>query len=188
LRKQRLLTNRRLKFGFDLGINYSQLSSKDPMPADLSISNGSGFRLGLLADYKLSDVFSITPRGELSFNQSHIIFLTSDGTEAVYDLLPTSLDFSLHFMTRTKGNNFSPYFIVGPNIKIPVWHQAKSATIFSTSSIFALDVGIGLNKAFNGFDFLPELRYSRGLQNLYPDTSIPTLKYHNISLVFNFLG
>lgn len=179
---------KRLKYGFNLGINYSNLLDNDMLTNNASLSNNLGFRLGILADYKISKSLSISPKVEMSFNNSKINFTNIDGSQEDYKVMPISIDFMAHFIFKKNNAKLSPYFFFGPNIKIPVSKRTDNTTTYSTNSDFAIDFGIGIEKPFTHFNFSPELRYSFGLLNVNQHPSLQSLNFHNISLVFNFLG
>ena len=180
--------DKRMKYGFNLGINYSNLLDNEMLSSNASLSNNLGFRLGILADYKISKFLSISPKSEMSFNNGVINFNNIDGSQTEYEIMPISLDFMAHFIFKKNNVKLSPYFFFGPNVKIPVSKKNDNSTTYSTSSDFAIDFGIGLDKPFTHFNFSPELRYSFGLLNINQHPSIQSLNFHNISLVFNFLG
>ena len=182
------VNEKRMKYGFNLGISYSNLLDNEMLSSNASLSNGLGFRLGILADYKISKFLSISPKAEISFNNSKVNFTNNDGSQTGYEIMPISLDFMAHFIFKKNNEKLSPYFFFGPNVKIPISKKNDNSTTYSTNSDFAIDFGIGINKPFAHFNFSPELRYSFGLLNINQHPSIQSLNFHNISLVFNFLG
>jgi hypothetical protein len=177
---------KRLKYGFNLGINQSNVLNNGELPSNASLSNNLGFRIGILANYKIAKILSISPKAELSSNNSKIVFINSDGSHTEYEVMPTSLDFMTHFIFKKNNEKLSPYFFFGPNIKIPISKKTDNITSFRTNSDFAIDFGIGIDKELTKFNFSPELRYSFGLLNVNQNPSIQSLKFHNISLIFNF--
>jgi hypothetical protein len=179
---------KRLKYGFNLGINQSNVLDNRKLPSNASLSNNLGFRLGILADYKISKFLSVSPKAEVSFNNSEVNFTNFDGSQTEYEIMPISLDFMTHFIFKRNNEKLSPYFFFGPNVKIPISEKNNNSTPYSTKSDFAIDFGIGVDKPFTHFHFSPELRYSFGLLNINQNPSIQSLYFHNISLVFNFLG
>jgi outer membrane protein W len=182
------VNEKRMKYGFNLGINYSNLLDNEMLPSNASLSNNLGFRLGILADYKISKFLSVSPKAEVSFNNSEVNFTNIDGSQTEYEIMPISLDFMTHFIFKRNNEKLSPYFFFGPNVKIPISEKNDNSTTYSTKSDFAIDFGIGVDKPFTHFHFSPELRYSFGLLNINQNPSIQSLYFHNISLVFNFLG
>ena len=178
---------KRLKYGFNLGINQSNVLDNGKLPSNASLSNNLGFRLGILADYKISKFLSVSPKAEVSFNNSEVNFINIDGSKTEYEIMPISLDFMTHFIFKRNNEKLSPYFFFGPNVKIPISEKNDNSMTYSTKSDFAIDFGIGVDKPFTNFHFSPELRYSFGLLNINQNPSIQSLYFHNISLVFNFL-
>ncbi|MBU2020375.1 MAG: PorT family protein [Bacteroidetes bacterium] len=176
-----------LKFGFNLGINQSNVLDNGNLPNNASLSNNLGFRLGILADYKVAKIFLISPKAELSYNNCQIDFTNSDGSKSQYEVMPKSLDLMSHFVFKKNNEKSSPYFLFGPNVKIPISKRPKDQSSYSTSADFAIDFGIGIERAFANFNFSPELRYSFGLRNVNQNPMIQSLKFHNISLVLNFI-
>jgi len=179
---------KRVKYGFNLGVNYSNLLHKEALPENASLSNDFGFRLGILADYRLSEIVSISPKAELSFNNSSVHFAHTDGTSSEYRVMPVSLDLMTHFVFKANREKLSPYFLFGPNVKIPISKRSDNSAEFSTNSDLAIDCGIGIDRAGTSFNFSPELRYSFGLLNVNQQPSVQSLRFHMISLVFNFVG
>ena len=178
---------KRLKYGFNLGMNQSNVLDNGKLPSNASLSNNLGFRLGILADYKISKFLSISPKAEMSFNNGEVNFTNIDDTKTEYEIMPISLDLMTHFTFKKNNEKLSPYFFFGPNVKIPISEKNDNSTTFSTKPDFAIDFGIGVDRPFTHFHFSPELRYSFGLLNINQNPSIQSLYFHNISLDFNFL-
>lgn len=176
------------RIGFNVGLNYSQVFAHDGLPTNASISNGLGMRIGLIGEYKISDIFSFSPKLELSFNNSKVLFSTSSDSPDKYEIMPAGIELMTHFIIKKKSQSLRPYFIFGPNIKIPLPKTTSNTTSYSTGTDIALDLGIGIDKSLEKFNFSPELRYSFGLQNVNTNPAVQSLSLHNISLIFNFLG
>lgn len=157
---------KRIKFGFNLGAQYSHLQSKEALPENAKIVNGVGFRLGLLMDYAITKAFIVSPKTEFAFNQSKVEFVNPDKTVNTYKVFPMSLEFMIHFMYKFGDGKLRPYILVGPNFKLPIEKKATKDTDFNTHSDFAIDFGIGLENAFKYYVYAPEIRYSFGLLNV----------------------
>ena len=179
---------KRMKYGFNLGLNYPNLLDDNKLPDNASISNNIGFRLGIIADYKISEILSFSPKAELSLNSSKVIFSNSDDSQTEYDIMPISMEFMAFAVFKNNNKKYNLYFFIGPDIKIPISEKPASSTTFSTNSDIAIDFGIGIDKAFTYFNFAPELRYSFGLRNINENPALQSLYFHNISLLFNFIG
>lgn len=168
-----------IKFGFNLGLNYSNLFSKENLPDDFKINNSTGFRMGIIMDYKLSKHFVLAPKSELSFNNNSVKI---PNALFVSKIFPTSLEFMSYLVYRTGKPDLKPYLFVGPNIKFLV--RQKSA--LQSSYDFAIDFGIGIDKKLEYFVFAPEFRYSYGLLNVNMNPELQSLFFHNVALVLNF--
>lgn len=181
-------SNSKLNYGFNLGVNHSNLIESKVLPNNASLSNGLGFRLGVLMDYRITDFMFISPKAEMSFNNSKVYLTNTDGSSSEHNVMPISIEFMTHFIFKKKNEKLSPYLYFGPNVKIPVSKKSSNSTAFSTNTDFAIDFGIGIEKPFTYFNFSPELRYSFGLLDVNQHPSIQSLYFHNISIVLNFVG
>lgn len=178
------------KFGINIGLNYSNVFVSEELPASASLSNGFGFRLEILAETRLFKNVFVAPKIGLSFNESRLSDILDSGEEVEYLILPVSFEFGTQFQFKKNSANNRPYFFVGPSIKIPMQETNSDAVVFAENWTPALDFGFGFDKDFGYFQFSPELRYSIGyypLSNL-PDIYSGQFYFHNISIIFNFLG
>ncbi len=172
---------KRFTKGFNLGVNHANVLLRDHNNGG-TVQNGIGYRFGLISSFAFSERISIDPKAELSFNTSTFW----DGTQE-FAFNPVDLEFLAHLKVKTKKKGFSPYFIAGPNVKIPLGQN--NATTLPTRQDVALDLGIGWDVPLGKkIRIAPELRYSIGLVNLTETTTISDLKFHNISLLLNFSG
>jgi hypothetical protein len=178
--------DRKLRFGFNMGTNYSNLQSPETLPNNAEISNGVGLSLGVLMDYSISENILFSPKTELSFNNSHVGFANNDNSRHSYEIFPISLDLRTHFAYKFGNSKVVPYFFAGPNLKIPISKKPVSGSAFYTNSNFAIDFGIGLENRLKSFVFAPELKYSYGLVNINQHPTLRTLSFHSLSLNLNF--
>jgi len=176
------------QYGFSFGINYPNLLYNNNLPGNATINNKVGASLGISGNYRISNLIVLAPKTEISFNRTRIDFKNLDGTNQKYEVAPISLNAMLHARFNVNSAVGSTYFLVGPQVRVPLSNNSNSTTAFGTKSDFAIDLGIGWNKPFNNINFLPELRYSAGLLNINKNPAIKSLKLHTISLIFNFLG
>jgi len=178
-------TGRRINFGFNLGANYTIVHSQESLPNEAEISNGLGFNLGILMDYKVSKKFIFSPKVELSFNNGSINSKNSDGSFNSYNVLPVSVNVMTHFVYKL-GNSGSFYFLAGPNFKLPVFNNSESTTDYGSNYDLAIDFGIGLEGALAYFIVAPELKYSFGLLDVNQNPMYRNINMHTISIVFSF--
>jgi len=179
--------DKNLKFGFNLGVNYSNLQSKETLPVNAKIDNGLGFSVGIIMDYKFNDHFSFSPKSEIAFNNSNVEFEQSDNSIHKYEIFPASLNLMTHFVYKIGKCKTVPYILVGPNVKIPISKKPDSSLEFYTKSDFAIDFGIGISKKAKYFTWSPELRYSWGFSDVNLNPALKSLNFHNISLIVNFI-
>lgn len=178
--------NSKFRIGFNLGTNHSWLYSKESLPDNAVINTGIGARLGILMDYSLSKNFIFSPKVELAFNKSEVDLKNNDNSVSTYRIFPISLEVLSHFVYKAGEGNSKPYFLIGPNLRVPIRNNSKSSTAFENRSDVAIDVGLGLENSFKYFLFSPELRYSFGLLNVSKHPTLNSLKFHALSLVLNF--
>ena len=173
-------------FGFNLGLNYSntQVKSSDP---SVNYTNGAGFRIGVLLDWKLSKHLSFSPKIELAFHSTKITVAKKTIGEEVYEIYPVVLDFAPHITYKLMDKKNAPYLLLGPSFKIPL-NGSNGVKYATHRSSLALDFGFGLDKKLTYFNFAPELRYSIGLMNLSGINVVKQLYFHNVTLVMNFKG
>lgn len=174
---QSQVDKKRFTTGFNIGVNHANLLLDEATQG--SIENGIGFRLGLISDFAFTKRISIQPKAELSFN--NIKF--RDGSQSLA-VNPVNLDFISHLKIRTKPCPSSLYFVLGPNVKIPIGKESSST--LPTRDDVALDLGIGYDLGIGNIRISPELRYSIGLMNITESASVSDLRFHNISLLLNF--
>lgn len=70
--------NKKFEFGFNFGINRTNLIIKEtPITTQSIISNKTGFEIGLLINYKFSKIVSFSPQAEISFNNANVNYYCS---------------------------------------------------------------------------------------------------------------
>ncbi len=176
----------KIKCGFSIGTNYSNLVSKEVLPIDSEIYNGLGIVVGLNMDYKFTDNFLFSPKAELSFNKSGIERIVNDNVTSTYKAYSTSIDIMTHFVYRIGKSNTLPYLLIGPKLSIPLYEKTNSPTKFKNKTNLSIDIGFGLESKLKYFFFSPEIRYSYGLIDINKHPSFGILNYHKISLMMNF--
>jgi len=176
--KKKSASDKFATFGFNFGVNRSNLSfSSNQTDGDL-ITNGLGYRLGVISNFQFTKRFSIAPKAELSFNSS--AFSSSD--ESLVN--PNNLELLVPLKFKLRKGRLSPYVIAGPNFRIPLQGVNKE-NLIPTKENVALDIGIGLDVPIFRIKVAPELRYSFGLMNINRNSNVSDMKYHNIALVLN---
>jgi hypothetical protein len=173
----------KLKYGFNIAPNISNISTDASLSNTTTVFNTLNFRLGFRADYAFNKSVSISPEIDWSFNEGGFRF--SDTSQQDYILMPMSFDIMTHVIFKKQLKKIAPYFMVGPNVRLPVLRKSLKYP-YTTKSDVALNLGLGLEKKFMYFTFSPELRYSIGMMNVSSHPLVPSAKYGNASLVLNF--
>lgn len=173
-------------YGFSIGINRSFLNGNDRLPIPATIQNDFGLRLGLIAERRISDLFLISPKAALSFNNNELTYFYPFGSTSEQEVMPVHLEFATHLVLQNQCSSITPYLSFGPSLRVPVG-ESEGTVIDPVKPHFAFDLGVGLVNTLDFFLFTPELRFSYGLKNIgnYP---IPNLYYHQLSFILNFKG
>jgi hypothetical protein len=168
-------------FGFSFGLNRSNLQFGSAQQNGDQITNGLGYRLGLVSELRLGKRFVITPKADLSFNAGQVSQSNTD-----YAVSASSLELMGHLKYRFAKSNFSPYVLAGPNYRMPL--NTRSDNFVPTRNDLAIDVGMGLDIPLIGFKISPEVRYSYGLTNVTNSDAFSDLNHHNIAISLIFTG
>ncbi len=179
-------TEKKIKLGFNFGINHSLLQSKKAIPKNAVIYNGFGTRLGLIMDCIIAKKLLFSPKIEMAFNESGVITTNSDNTITTHKIFQSSLEIMSHLVYKIGKGKAIPYLMLGPNFRTPLVKEASSTSNFQNKSDLAIDFGIGLENKLKHFTCAPEIRYSLGLLNINQNPTIPHLNYHSLSMVLNF--
>ncbi len=175
--------------GFAFGVNYAniELDDESTLPMNASYEGGTGFDLGILAEFHLVKGLYATPAAYVVFNNTDVVFSNNDHSKTTYEVMPVSISLHGDFKYRFgKGKN-QPYVILGPSYKISL-SNPDGTDEFPTNNNFSLDIGIGLHHQFEIFEFAPELVYSHGFSDVNGNPLLQKLYHHQLSLRFKFLG
>lgn len=176
----------KIKWGFNVGLNYSNIQLKNVDP-QIQSSDALGFRMGVLIDWKLTNHLSFSPKSELSFNGSKLMSANNSDSKIIHEVYPVVIEFASHFTYKLTSSQTAPYLLFGPSYKVPITSN-KTVQYATKRSDVAFDFGIGIDRKLSTFMFSPELRYSFGLNNLLDKSSVGQLYFHTIMLVLNFKG
>jgi hypothetical protein len=185
-RNYRNFDKRALHFGFMLGVNTADFSTRyKPDVLEnygyYAIENQSqpGFQLGIISSLKLGHP-SIRLRfiPTLSFQERVLNYYAPDAESFTgFDMITertgsTNLDFPLLFKFRTlRYNNFAAYVIAGPQYSVDLQTKENSTQSFADPFIkirrhdFQGQIGAGVDFFLPYFKFGMELKFSHGLRN-----------------------
>lgn len=178
--------SRKLRLGFDLGMNYSLLHSNDPFADRTEVYNGMGARFGIVMDYSITQKLLFAPKAEFAFNNCGVKFSGPDAATSAYKVYKTSVDLMAHMVFKPGTGKSALYLLAGPALRSPLKFRSESQSTYTTKPDLAIDFGIGLLNQLKFFQLAPELRYSCGLLNISKHPSVESLNYHNISLILSF--
>lgn len=177
--------NKRIHFGFSLGINSGGFALHRK-PYDLrtdtlrsiEVENQSGFNLGIVSDFHIHRNFNLRFVPTLVFAQRNLIFnfrtFQSKNSAVVRQVESTYLDFPILFKYRSERlNNFAAYIIAGGKYSIDLASNERVANEDIVESIIKLkrnstaaEVGIGTDFFLPYFKFALEAKMSYSLDNL----------------------
>jgi hypothetical protein len=183
-------TDKRANYGFNFGLNYSNLRIEDVPNITPIQENKPGFRLGIVMDYRVTEHFHFSPKAELAFNNSSLVTpINNDGTFFLSTpIFPVSLELMTHAVFMAGKGSFRPYVLIGPNYKANVKDRTQSTALFSHRNDLAADIGIGFEKRFTHFTIAPEIRYSKGLFDVNLNPALKSVHYNNFVFAVNFKG
>ncbi len=174
--------NKKIKYGFSIGVFNSNFKLKyDDVfvtPAFDSVQsinpvNKFGFSLGLIANFKLAQYldFRITPK--VGFYQNTIEIVYTDPTRETFaantDLSRVEIPLLLKYKSARRGNT-RMYLIGGvtPAIRVSGSKNEEELVdrIIVEDQSLSIEFGFGLDLYYPLFRFSPEIRFSRGINNM----------------------
>jgi hypothetical protein len=176
---------KKLGYGFFFEGNRSFMEVKTGNEVALKPTFGGGF--GILTDYDLTKNFTVVTKLGLSFSNTAINLIFGDDVAQKYKIYPQNIDVRLQANYALGKKTNRPYIFVGPSLMIPLLDRTKSTLMYSSGNTNAsIDIGLGFDKDFEIFHFLPEIRYSYGLINVNATPVLRSLFVHRLTLTLNF--
>lgn len=176
--------NKKLHFGFSLGINSGGFAVHrnpfNPLVDSLSnieVVNQSGFNLGIVSDFHIHKYFNLRFVPTLVFSQRNLEFnfrtLSGENITVLQQVESTYLDFPLLFKYRSaRLNNFAAYIIAGGKYSIDLAsnedvknEDIDESIIKLKRNTYAAEVGIGTDFFLPYFKFALELKMSYSLDD-----------------------
>lgn len=163
---------RRLHYGFFVGLHMQDMEfvnngfvtpEGESWFADVTQYN-PGFSVGVLADLRLGEHFSLRAIPTMHFGQNNIVFreqgsgvLSHQSVKTTYVALPLHLKFAAE-----RFNNYRPYVIAGasPMMNLTVKKQKQ---LLLKKFDFMVEVGFGCDYYLPFFKLIPELRFAFSL-------------------------
>ena len=163
---------RRLHYGFFVGLHMQDMEfynngfvadAGEQWYADIASYN-PGFTVGVLADLRLNDNFSLRALPTMHFGQNNIVFREQNSGEVsrqqvktTYIALPLHLKFSAE-----RFNNYRPYITAGvsPMLNLTVKKQKQ---LLLKKFDFMVEFGMGCDYYLPFFKLIPEVKFAFSL-------------------------
>lgn len=166
--------SKKIHFGFSLGLNYMDYNfsfNKTPEIRAEVASIQPGFNVGVIADYKFNNDFSLRALPALEFGTRKITFIKEkEKLEGQFESIIIDLPLVLKYKAK-RLNNSRPYFISGFGLKYDV--QAKknikpeNNLFIRTKPIdFYYQFGFGIDWYFPYFKWSTEIKFAIGLRDI----------------------
>lgn len=160
---------RRLHWGFCLGMDMSDITFADSEPASAAIKWNAvcpevnpAFIVGLVGDIAITEHLNVRVTPMMRFQQRKVVF-RHDEDEVSQKLKTTYLEVPLSLKIATRRiNNYRPYLVTGVQAAMDMSHESKTPIVFNRLD-FGVHVGIGCDFYLHYFKFAPELRFNLGL-------------------------
>ena len=187
--------DKRIHFGFSLGINYLDFNvesyqtiganpkldteelQKYAIPLNTAITSDvsvliPGFTVGIISNLRLSEDFDLRFQPGLSFGERKLYYNLDVYDIYIRDVLPyysiksTFLDFPVSIKYKARRiNNDRPYILFGTAFRQDISKTAQEDLVKLTHSGFYAEVGAGWDHYFTFFRFSVEAKVSLGLNN-----------------------
>jgi len=188
--------DKRIHFGFSLGINAADFSfthykimSDNPeflkSTNSLDVANQQksiradvasltpGFTVGIVTNLRLAESFDLRFLPGMSFGERKLVYnipiqdINDVGNTDYYSIKSTFLDFPLLLKYKSrKMNNQRPYIIVGGAYRIDISKSGQEDLVRIKPLNSYLEAGIGWDSYLQFFRLSTELKFSFGLDNI----------------------
>ena len=177
--------NRKLTYGFLIGIHSSiyqiKYSDKFVTPALDTVSAvlpswSSGFSLGFIVNYKLTDFLDLRLTPEVAFYENKVRYQFTNDPPVDETVENTIVEFPilLKYKSERRGN-IRMYMVGGvkPGIEASGKKNVDQTkpTLEIKETHLNLEAGFGFDLYYPLFKFSPEIRFSRGLLNMLGNTT-----------------
>tara|TARA_Y100000782_G_C10188418_1_gene268413 strand:+ start:1198 stop:1875 length:678 start_codon:yes stop_codon:yes gene_type:complete len=202
---------KRIHFGFTLGINSmdfkmdQDLRKVDSLTA-LKTDSQSGFHIGIISALHFNKYFSLRFLPTLAFGQRNLEY-TFEGNEGrsvvIKQVESTLIEFPFNVKYRSaRYNNFAMYLVAGAKYSLDLASDKSTDNdvpeleqlVRLQQNSYSWEVGFGFDFFLEYFKFSPELKYSRGFDNVLIkentiwSSPINKLQPAMIMINFNFEG
>ena len=185
-----------VKLGFQLGPNFANASIKSDATFPFDIEGKTYFFGGILAEFKISDMFYIQPEfnfltkgAKIDFMYHNPEIVDADGRTRY--TVNYSYEIPINILAKFNISNFTPFIFAGPSFSFLSEAKLTSPEFVSDNDIdvsnsftkndFSINFGGGIEfPILNSIDLFVMARYSLGLTNLINNKS---LLYYNLEKI-----
>jgi hypothetical protein len=188
---------RPLHFGVSIGLHMQDVEFTNVGPQTIVMPDGDskqgyvlcdedmwnpGFSVGVLADLRLHQHFSLRVSPTMHFGSKHLVFrnmleMTESGhpVETTQDMKNTyfSVPVDLKFSAE-RFNNYRPYVIAGICPMMNLTGQDQDYVQLKRYDLL-LEIGLGCDFYLPFFKLIPELKFCYGLTNVYDKSHVDAL-------------
>jgi len=167
--------DKKLTYGFLIGLhtsiyqlNYSDVFVSQQFDTLFSVNSSwtSGFSLGFIVNYRLSEFVDLRLTPEVAFYEQKVRYQFTDETfeDALVESTMVEFPILLKYKSARRGN-IRMYMIGGlkPGIEASGKKDKTKAELEVKSMNLSLEAGFGFDLYYPLFKFSPELRFSRGI-------------------------
>jgi opacity protein-like surface antigen len=165
-----------IKLGFQLGPNFTNSIGLRP-DAPYKIESNTYLFGGILAEFKISDVFYIQP--EVSFLPKGVTYKRTPWGNPPSPYIEITLDYyevTANALVKVDMDNFTPFIFVGPSLGFLSKVKAKYDSYETDDSEghektdFSMNFGVGVEFSLSkNIDLFVMARYSLGITDILTD-------------------
>lgn len=176
---------RPLHFGISIGFHAQDIELQNIGPQQIMLGDGTtatetivcdqdnwnpGFSVGVLADQRLSNHFSLRLSPTMHFGAKHLVFRHLNRTDAEGRVLEVSQDMKNTYLafpidlkfSAERFNNYRPYLTAGINPMVNLTSKSQDYVQLKRYDTM-LEVGLGCDFYLPFFKLIPELKFSYSL-------------------------
>ena len=176
---------RPLHFGISVGFHAQDIELRNVGPQMITLGDGTtstetvvcdqdnwnpGFSVGVLADQRLSQHFSLRLAPTMHFGAKHLVFRHLNRTDAEGRIIEVSQDMKNTYLAfpvdlkfaAERFNNYRPYITAGINPMINLSSKSQDYVQLKRYDTM-LEVGLGCDFYLPFFKLIPELKFSYSL-------------------------
>lgn len=167
--------NKKLTYGFLIGlhtsiyqVNYSDAFVSQSLDTVHSVSPdwSSGFSLGFIVNYRLTDLLDLRLTPTVAFYEQKVRYQFTNETfeDALVENTMVEFPVLLKYKSERRGN-IRMYMIGGvkPGIEASAKKDKTKAELEIKGTNLSLEAGFGFDLYYPLFKFSPEIRFSRGI-------------------------